>query len=242
MLRDEVLPACEASSKQMRAFALDNRDVRESVRRFDALLCQKVNKSRLLEVEEHAQRTYMPRAELEAFVEAQPQRAAVREREAAALATKIQEFQANLEQNISKVCDGIITEKLEKYERVTASFAQFFCEGDLAGQLRQKVDCLTFDKYREEQVTQAHLAEMQATVETVNHRLQQLSVLHAEAAALMVPSQASSSFTASENVNTKILKREYIAKQSKIAARWILDTPIGAGTDGALPPGPVSRE
>jgi hypothetical protein len=108
--------------------------------------------------------------------------------------------------------------------------------------LRQKVDCLTFDKYREEQVTKAHLATMQSMVETVNHRLQQLSVLHAEVAALMVPSQASSSFAASENVNTKILKREYIAKQSKIAARWILDTPIGAGADETLPPGPVSWE
>jgi hypothetical protein len=241
-LRDEVLPACEASSKQMRAFTLDNTHVKESVRRFDALLCQKVNKSRLLEVEEDVQRTYMRKAELEAFVESQTQRAATREREAEALATKIKEFQANLEQNISKVCDGIITEKLYKYEKVAGSFAQFFCEGDLAGQLRQKVDCLTFDKYREEQVTKAHLAEMQSMVETVNHRLQQLSVLHAEVAALMVPSQASSSFTASENVNTKILKREYIAKQSKIAARWILDTPIGAGADGTLPPGPVSQD
>ena len=43
-------------------------------------------------------------------------------------------------------------------------------------------------------------------------------------------------------MNTKILKREYIAKQSKIAARWILDTPIGAGADETLPPGPVSQE
>ena len=79
-------------------------------------------------------------------------------------------------------------------------------------------------------------------VETVNHRLKQLSVLQAEAAALMVPTQASSSFTASENVNTKILKREYIAKQSKIAARWILDTPIAPGADDHGQLGSLSQD
>ena len=69
----------------------------------------------------------------------------------------------------------------------------------MAGQLRQKVDCLTFDKYREEQVTKAHLAAMQSMVETVNHRLQQLSVLHAEVAAQTAAAEEAAADSAQED-------------------------------------------
>jgi len=41
-----------------------------------------------------------------------------------------------------------------------------------------------------------------------------------------VPQHASSSFVATENVNTKILKRDFLAKQAQITADWINDAPL----------------
>ena len=42
----------------------------------------------------------------------------------------------------------------------------------------------------------------------------------------MVPSKASGSFKATENVNTKLLRRDFIAKQASITAKWIMDTSL----------------
>ena len=44
-----------------------------------------------------------------------------------------------------------------------------------------------------------------------------------ELARVLVPGNASSSMQAGETINTKIQKRDYLLKQSKLAAQWIID-------------------
>jgi hypothetical protein len=53
-----------------------------------------------------------------------------------------------------------------------------------------------------------------------------LSIISAEVARTIVPHNASSSMKAGETTNTKIIRRDYIAKQAKITADWITDLPI----------------
>ena len=53
-----------------------------------------------------------------------------------------------------------------------------------------------------------------------------MSVLQSELARAILPIQSSGSFKATENVNTKMQRRDYMAKQTQISANWILYTPL----------------
>ena len=53
--------------------------------------------------------------------------------------------------------------------------------------------------------------------------MRHLSILQVELARVLVPGNASSSMQAGETINTKIQKRDYLLKQSKLAAQWIID-------------------
>jgi hypothetical protein len=53
-------------------------------------------------------------------------------------------------------------------------------------------------------------------VEALNGRLKHVSIVVAELAKALCPSQASSSFKSGENINTKLMRRDFMRRQAEI--------------------------
>ena len=47
-----------------------------------------------------------------------------------------------------------------------------------------------------------------------------------ELAKTIIPNKPCGSFKATENFNTKLLRRDYLAKQAEIQTQWILECPL----------------
>jgi hypothetical protein len=62
--------------------------------------------------------------------------------------------------------------------------------------------------------------------EALNTRIKHISILLAELAKTIVPNVASSSFKGGENINTKLLRRDFMRKQAEIVKDWINDTKL----------------
>lgn len=88
------------------------------------------------------------------------------------------------------------------------------------------MDVSAFQKQNENIATKDDIAKVDATLKNLFTRIKHMSILQAELARSNVPHNASSSFKATENVNTKILKRDFLAKQAQITAQWVADTPL----------------
>ena len=116
----------------------------------------------------------------------------------------------NLRQDISAVVNDCVTNKLEKYEQVANNFKKFFNEDELMRIVKNKVDYETLEKMTH---NKASRKEFDASVEiTTNlfNRLKHLSMLVVEVARVMVPGKSSSSLKATETINTKIQRRNYL--------------------------------
>ena len=75
------------------------------------------------------------------------------------------------------------------------------------------------------------LAKVTKNIDNLFAKLKQLSVVQAELARANIPCKASSSFTATENINSTIVRRDYLAKQAALTTKWIL----GGSIDEAKP-------
>ena len=78
--------------------------------------------------------------------------------------------------------------------------------------LDRKADLELINRLQETKATKAQLKMMTKLIEALNVRLKHLSILQAELAKVSVPTQASSSFKAAENINTKIQRRDFLSK------------------------------
>jgi hypothetical protein len=96
----------------------------------------------------------------------------------------------------------------------------------LDDQFNQKVDVNKFNLEIKDKVDASEIPKIHHLVENLNTRMKQLSILQSEMARSLVPVMASSSLKGGENINTKMIRRDYIAKQAKITTDWILDTPL----------------
>lgn len=59
-----------------------------------------------------------------------------------------------------------------------------------------------------------------------------MSILLAEMAKTVVPSKASSSFKSGENINTKLMRRDFMRRQAEIVKQWIIDTDLHESMNG----------
>ena len=50
--------------------------------------------------------------------------------------------------------------------------------------------------------------------------------MQAEIAKVQIPSKASSSFKAKEEINTKLQRRDFLSKQAQLLSAWISETPL----------------
>lgn len=124
----------------------------------------------------------------------------------------MQDFEARVQRTFCDVCESVVNEKLEKYQGVYRSFSQFFCADNLTDKLAQKADLREMNNIKNETASKTDLKEVYFTIDTLYQRLKHISILQTELAKSIVPSKASGSFKATENVNTKLLRRDFIAK------------------------------
>jgi len=69
-------------------------------------------------------------------------------------------------------------------------------------------------------------------IEALNVRLKHVSILISEIAKAAIPNKASSSFKASENINTKLQRRDFLSRQAQITSQWIAETPLSSTSAG----------
>lgn len=63
-------------------------------------------------------------------------------------------------------------------------------------------------------------------VTNVYRKLKQLGIVQCEIAKCILPQKASSFLNASENINTKQIRMQFVAKQAELTAAWINEAPL----------------
>ena len=69
----------------------------------------------------------------------------------------INDFEKNMQKTFVDICEGVINQKLEKYDGVCKSFSQFFCEDDLKDRLAQKADIRDIEKMKKVKASKTDL-------------------------------------------------------------------------------------
>lgn len=88
------------------------------------------------------------------------------------------------------------------------------------------------EQVREETARNHDIVLLNQLLEAVYHRIKHLAILQTELAKSLVPMQSSGSFKATENINTKLIRRDFLAKQTQISTNWILTAPLLEAEDG----------
>jgi len=74
----------------------------------------------------------------------------------------------------------------------------------LKDRFAQKADNRELGRVRSEKASKTDIEKVNVTIETLHHRLKQISILQSELAKSILPSKPSGSFKATENINTKL--------------------------------------
>lgn len=118
----------------------------------------------------------------------------------------------------------MVKDGLKGFEKVRADFSQFFSQGNLKEMIDRKLNITDYQLMQIHNVKANDFDRLLDSVNNMYHKLKQVSVLQAEMARAILPMKASSSMKAGETTNTKLMRRDYVAKQAKITADWIMDT------------------
>lgn len=116
--------------------------------------------------------------------------------------------------------------KLDSYEKVTKQFQKYFNTEELQSTLEGKADLRMIESLRQTKAQKSDVTEVQNLLSALNVRLKHVSILMAEMAKAVVPIKASSSMKGGENINTKLLRRDFVCRQAEILSRWINDTDL----------------
>lgn len=156
------------------------------------------------------------------------------EREKKAEQTKqhFADFQANIEGEISLICQSVIKQKLIQYEKVAKQFQQFFNTEEIQSIVDRKADIELIEKLQQTKAQKTELAVTNSLIDQLHGRLKHMSILVAELAKASIPSKASSSFKGGEQLNTKIQRRDFLSKQAAIINQWITDTTLVDSLNG----------
>lgn len=127
---------------------------------------------------------------------------------------------------MTRQAEKILYNRLQKYENVTKNFQRFFNVDNMFLQFDSKAEMRDVERLVAKHATKEDLRRLDQVVEAVYHRLKHLSVLQSELAKSVLPLKPSGSFNATEQANTKLQRRDFVAKQTEISANWILYTPL----------------
>ena len=193
------------------------------IRRFDELISDKVNKYTHKKLEEYVDQTFLEKIEVEQL---KLEFADIKVRNK----KMVEEVEAhmkgqsdNLQNNINKSISENLAMRMEQYDEVVRKFAKFFNSDELQRIIDTKVDTKTLTEVFQLKASKKQLESAMTVIENLYQRLRHLSILQVELARVLVPGNASSSMKAGETINTKIQKRDYLFKQSRLAAQWIID-------------------
>ena len=103
-----------------------------------------------------------------------------------------------------------MAKKLEKYETVAKNFQKFFNEDELMRIVKNKVDYDTMEKMTHSKASRKEFESSLEITTNLYQRLRHLSILVVELARVLVPGKSSSSLQATETINTKINRRNFL--------------------------------
>ena len=193
------------------------------IRRFDELISDKVNKYTHKKLEEYVDQTFLEKIEVEQlkleFADIKVRNKKMVEEVEAHMKGQSE----NLQNNINKSISENLAMRMEQYDEVVRKFAKFFNSDELQRIIDTKVDTKTLTEVFQLKASKKQLESAMTVIENLYQRLRHLSILQVELARVLVPGNASSSMKAGETINTKIQKRDYLFKQSRLAAQWIID-------------------
>lgn len=186
----------------MNRFSQDHDDMKLCVREFDKALCEKVNKSTLNQLAEQIRVDHVRNAEWKALeeklIEEDKRRAAELHNEMEAF----ERYRVGVSTEIERLCGDAVDQKLSLYDRVAESFQRFFGQDELQQVLDRKADLELVQRLQDTKATKQEITYQSSLIDALNVRLKHMSILISEIAKSAIPSRASSSFKATENINT----------------------------------------
>ena len=103
---------------------------------------------------------------------------------------------------------------MDRYDDVAKSFSEFFGAEHLRVSFAEKASVGELTRLKDEKASKTDLQKINLTIEAVYDRLKHISILQSELAKSILPAKASGSFKATENINTTLQRRDFIAKQT----------------------------
>ena len=100
---------------------------------------------------------------------------------------------------------------MDNYEGVANNFKSYFGEQHIKAQFAEKANAGEVARAMELKASKTEFNQLSSAIEALHDRLKQMSILQSEIAKSVLPTKASGSFNAKENINTKMKRREFVA-------------------------------
>ncbi|CDW87578.1 UNKNOWN [Stylonychia lemnae] len=220
-LRAESIPVIKKFRLEVEQFKDTYEQVREMIRRFDEIISEKASKSSLLELEFDIGQNYVKKKYWDKLQE-QIQASVNQQQDMVKLMqNNVSSFEGLMEDKIQHQVKRFIQKAMIDYERVLNAFQKFFDHEELQKVLDGKANLSLIQNLDEIKASKAQVSNCYKILEQMHDRIRQISILMVETAKTIQPQKNSNNFEKTESLNSKIARRDYLLRLSKLTAQWI---------------------
>ena len=198
----------------------------ECVRKFDEDISIKANKSAVVLLKEEIDDNFIRNEYKDEVVAMIRKVEQLFEKADHIMNGKFEDFKGGFDAIIEKSCELELKNQMDKYERVTKSFEQFFNQEDMGALIDRKADLELVRRLQETKATKVEFQQLTTSLENLNLKLKHISVLQSELANIIAPSKHAGNFKSEDDIKDSLKQREKLSKQAKIVCNWIYKEPI----------------
>eukprot|EP00347_Sterkiella_histriomuscorum_P007153 403350064 len=221
-LKNDVLPVIRSFKLDIDGFKESNEQIKEMIRRFDEVLSEKASKVSILEFEHQIEKEYVRKKywdqlqdEIKTTIQHQQDVVVVMQK-------NVNNFEGQMGEKIEETVKKSLQKTMQNYERVLNAFQKFFDQEELQKILDNKANLDMIQNLNDAKASKLQVLQINQMIEQLLERIKQLSILQVETARTLIPQKnQGNGFEKTENLNSKISKREYLLKLTQLTAQWV---------------------
>lgn len=111
--KDEVMPVVQTGARRIEQYKVDNQQMREAIREFDRVLCEKANKMGITELQSYVDKNYVKNKSWTAMQGQFTEVKSNNQAEINKMTTTLKSFERGLGNEIEKVTNKVIADRMQ---------------------------------------------------------------------------------------------------------------------------------